>query len=84
MGTFSIPFQVGNSTGRRFVLVEALVDTGTTHTLLPRTMLNELGVEVLERLPFHLADERTVEYDLGEARVRLGGQGTDHRRYFRP
>ena len=51
------------------------MDTGTTHTLLPRTMLNELGVEVLERLPFHLADERTVEYDLGEARVRLDGRG---------
>ena len=29
---------------------------------------------MLEQVPFQLADERTVEYDVGEARIRLNGR----------
>ena len=33
-----------------------------------------LGLEVMERVSFELADERIVEYDVGEARLRVGGR----------
>jgi len=74
MGTFTVSMQVGNPEGREFVEVEALVDTGASHTLLPREVLTDLGVEALERVSFQLADERIVEYDVGEARIRVDGR----------
>jgi len=74
MGTFAVPIQVGSPGVRRFVQVEALVDTGATHTLLPRDLLRSLGIDAIERVSFHLADERLVEYDVGEARIRLDGR----------
>ena len=54
--------------------IDALVDTGGTHTLLPRSVIEALGVEVVDRVPFRLADESTVTYDVGEARVGLDGR----------
>ena len=54
--------------------VDALVDTGATHTFLPRNLLAELGIRPTERLPFQPADESTVEYEIGEARIRLDGR----------
>ena len=74
MGTFNVQLQVGDSASRRFVEVEALVDTGATHTMLPRDVLVTLGVEATERVAFELADERVVEYAVGEARIRLDGR----------
>ena len=60
--------------GQSSVEVEALVDTGATHTFLPRNLLAELGIRPTERAPFQLADDRTVEYPVGEARIRLDGR----------
>ena len=74
MGTFTVQLQVAAPGGRQFVDVKALVDTGATHTLLPRDMLQRLGIESLERVSFQLADERVVEYEVGEARLRLDGR----------
>ncbi len=50
------------------------MDTGASHTMLPREVLASLGVETVERLSFHLADERVEDYDVGEARIRLDGR----------
>ena len=74
MGTFAVPLQVSSPAGRQLVPVEALVDTGATHTLLPRDVLVSLGIEAVERLSFQLADESVTEYEVGEARIRLDGR----------
>ena len=42
--------------------------------MLPRSLLTNLGVGVIEQVAFQLASERTVEYDVGEARIRLDGR----------
>ena len=42
--------------------------------MLPRELLTTLEVGVIEQVAFRLADERTVEYDVGEARIRLDGR----------
>ena len=73
MGTFSVPVHIEGPTGGS-AEVTALVDTGATHTLLPSGVLVELGVEEIERIPFQLADERTVEYGVGQVRLRLDGR----------
>jgi predicted aspartyl protease len=59
--------------GRRFVRVEALVDTGASHSVLPRPLLEDLGVRPVHRVPFRLADERRVEFEVGQALLRLSG-----------
>ncbi len=73
MGTLSVPIRLQGPAGRA-IETQALVDTGATHTLLPANMLAQLGVQPIERVQFHLADERTVEYGIGEVRIRLDGR----------
>lgn len=74
MGTFSVPVQVGESAAQRFIEIEALVDTGASDTLLPSNVLAELDIEPIDRFTYSLADDRVVEYDVGEVRVRLEGR----------
>ncbi len=74
MGIFSVPIQVGGPSGVEFRPIDALVDTGASPTMLPRNLLTTLGVVVIEQVTFQFADERTVEYDVGEARIRLDGR----------
>ena len=71
MGTFSVAIEIGNPTGVELVQVEALVDTGATYTVLSRDMLVNLGIKPIEMVSFQLADERIVEYEVGEVRMRL-------------
>ena len=72
MDKFSVQVQVGDVQGGKWLDVEALVDTGATHTVIPEETATALGIKRLESVPFQLADDRTVEYEVGEARVRLG------------
>ena len=73
MGTFSVPIQVGDLIGQRFIEIEALVDTGSTCTFLPGSVLAQLGVTPEGMRTFRLADERTIQYPVGHARFRLNG-----------
>lgn len=73
MGIFSIPLQVGDLMGERWIEAEAQVDTGSTYSMFPADVLTRLGVEPVERRPFQLADDSIVEYEVGEARIRLDG-----------
>jgi aspartyl protease family protein len=74
VGTFSVPLQVGDLSGQHFVELSALVDTGATYTSIPENTLAQLGIEVVERRPFELADDRIAEYGIGQARIRLDGR----------
>ena len=74
MGTFSVTVEVGAPSSGRFIQVEALVDTGSTYTVLSRAVLEPLGIETIETVSFQLADNSIVEYDVGEARVHLNGR----------
>ena len=74
MGTFSVPVEVGDANGHRFLPMEALVDTGATYLVVSRRVLESLGVEPLERGPFSLANGHIVEYDIGLVSLRLEGR----------
>ena len=71
MGTFYVTIQVADRFRERYVNVDAMVDTGSTYTSLPESLLEELGIEREETDVFEMADNRLVEYDMGETRVRL-------------
>lgn len=71
MGTFSVDIEVGNPSQKEFQKLSAMVDTGATFTVIPRNMLNELGIEVIDRVPFELTDNQVREFPVGEASLRL-------------
>ena len=73
MGTFSYPLEVMAADGSRSATVPALVDTGSTYTCLPASLLRELGIAPVERIYTELADGSVVEESVGEARVRVEG-----------
>lgn len=74
MGSFRVSIEIGDIQGRRFETVEALVDTGATYTLVPRPVLQRLGIVPEERWPFTLADGRMVDHDVAQVQVRLDGR----------
>ena len=61
MGTFTVALQVGDLAGQHFIDVEALVDTGSTYTVLPKDMLDQLGIEREGQRRFELGDDRIVD-----------------------
>ena len=60
--------------GTRWEGLEALVDTGSTFTAVPRAILEGLCVRPVRRQPFELATGQVVESDVGDALVRVQGQ----------
>jgi len=74
MGTFQVHVEVGNREGSRWEPLEALVDTGATFSVIPESTWQALGLQAGYRLAFELADSRTVERDVAEARIRIDGQ----------
>lgn len=73
MGTFYVTLRVADRFRERYANIDALVDTGSTHTSLPESLLDELGIERERVRRFELADNRIIEYPVGETRVVLEG-----------
>ncbi len=74
MGAFSIPIEVGDISGTRFVQTEAMVDTGAVYTMLPENLLAGFTLISQETRQFTLADESVVEYPVGYLRLRFEGK----------
>ena len=76
MGAIRVPIEIGDFAGARFETVSALVDTGATYTMMPRSVLAGLGIVPEWRRTFALADGREREFDMAHATVRLEGAAT--------
>lgn len=74
MGILKVTIEVGNPQRNVFEEVEVTVDTGSTYTALPRTLLEQLGVPVDVSRPSELADGTIVPVDVGETVIRLQGE----------
>lgn len=74
MGNFEVTVEVGDLQGRRFESLDALVDTGASYLVVPRNILESLGVKASEERSFTLADGRESTFDVGVAQVRLSGR----------
>ena len=73
MGTFPYPLEVISADGSRSEVVNALVNTGSTFTCLPASLLRELGITPNRRIQSELPDGSIVSDDVGEAHVRVAG-----------
>ena len=74
MGHFRVSVQVARRGEERFARLDALVDTGSTYTWVPRDVLEDLGVTPEEEWPFVLADSREVRYPVAWINIRLGAR----------
>lgn len=75
MGLFRTTIEIENweSRGRRRPVADALVDTGSEYTWVPRDVLQSLGIEPQRKQAFIVAHGRRIERDIGYALVRAAG-----------
>lgn len=78
MGLFRITIGVESPRNRGHIsyLGEALVDTGSEATWIPRSILETLGIGVERRRGFIVADGRRIDRDIGYAIVHAAGTAT--------
>ena len=76
MGTFSVTIEVGDIQGRRFEVMEALVDTGATATMVAASVLKEIGITPTKRQIFEYANGTRAELDMAPITVRIDGDET--------
>jgi len=62
---------VANPSARREI--ELLVDTGALYSMVPASVLRELGMEPRVQVEFELADGSRIRRDVGEARFYFNG-----------
>ena len=74
MSTIRYPIEVGDAAQQRFERLEAWVDTGASHTLIPRPLLAGLGYSPAFRRSFRLADGSVVEMDVCRVYLRVGDE----------
>ena len=68
--TYRVGFSDGN--GGEVRSVEAVVDTGSTFSALPASLLKELGIVPHRHETFTLANDTTEELPVGDACVHVG------------
>ena len=71
MGTFSVNIQIGNINRGEFEELCALVDTGATTTVIPASILRDMGVSPTASHTFKYASGEEAELDMAEIRVRV-------------
>ncbi len=74
MGTFAAAIEIGDPSGNRFETVEVLVDTGSTYTWLPESLLSRVGVQPITTAEFETADGRVIGREMGQTWVRVDGR----------
>lgn len=75
MSTFAVPVTVANPRDpERRLTLELLVDTGSTWTLLPDEVVNELGLPTPWNRTVKLANGDSVTFPKGEVAMQLNGE----------
>lgn len=74
MGTFSVTIEIGPLQGGRWEPIEAVVDTASTLTKVPRQVLSNMGIRPTARREARLANGQTVQREIGNALIRLNGE----------
>ncbi len=82
MGEFAWPVGVWSADGERMETVDALVDTGASYSMFPRSMLERLGIAKRFVLPFEQADGGVVDRSVGLAMLVINGSESPMRVIF--
>ncbi len=82
MGEFNWPVGVWSADGERLETVDALVDTGSSYSVFPRSLLESLGVVPRFFLPFEMADGSIIERDVGLVMLMINDSESSMRVIF--
>lgn len=74
VGTFSVDFVFYNRGRTSSKALTGTVDTGAAYTVVPESIMEELGIERDYTEPFILADGSRVELAIGRAEMELEGR----------
>jgi len=69
MGVFRVEVEFANPAGPQKCVLDALVDTGATLSLLPAHIAQELQLVAIDRRTFQWANGEEVSYDLASVLV---------------
>ena len=84
MGTFRVNLWVGSLFTDAGATVEALVDTGATHSMVPGSLLQQPGIEQVETRTSRIADGSRMEMQTAWARFSAEGRNAVARVSFGP
>ncbi len=76
MSPFTKPLRLFGPDGIRTALVEALVDTGSSYSMVPGSLLLELCIEAQDEFRFRLGDERLRLWPVAQMEVEIQGRRT--------
>ena len=82
MGEFYWRVGVWSADGERMETVDALVDTGSSYSLFPRSMLERLGIAKRFVLPFEQTDGSVIDRDVGLAMLVINDSESSMRVIF--
>ena len=74
MGEFSVDIGIAAPGSRDYRPVRALVDTGSTYSVIPARLLYAWGIAPVDTQAFELADGSEIGYPVGHAQVRVNGR----------
>ena len=74
VGTFYADFTLWNQGRTRSRNLHGLVDTGASYTMVPASILEELGIERFDTRTFSLADGSRRRFSLGWVEMELEGR----------
>ena len=74
MGLFNVPMTIRNAGANRAETLDALVDTGATHSMVPTNILTRLGVTPVWRSHIRMANESVIDLQRGEAEIETLGR----------
>ena len=74
MGAFNIAFTIGSADGEYALPLAGMVDTGSLYSIIPASILDELGIARDEDELFYLADGSVVEMSIGLALITINGR----------
>ena len=72
MGEFTVKAEICGFKGCE--TIEALVDTGSSYTAIPKSVAERVGIRKHGKVEFELGDGRTKIYDVGYVNIKLNGR----------
>ena len=76
--------RLSNRDGDREREVQALVDTGAAYSVIPESILRDIGVEPTESISIRYADGRLDTRPMGEGKATVGDRSRDTLLIFGP
>jgi len=77
MGVFRVRIRIASTSEPDDVReLEAVVDTGSSYTVIPRSLAEELGIRPTRRMAARLADGNRIVRDMGQAELSYGTLST--------